>query len=242
MAITLYQRIAEDLIQKIRSGFFAVGAVLPSEMLLMEQYGTSRNTVRSAMKQLEDMGLVSRKRNRGTQVTAQPSTTAFTQSLTTLEDLVSFASAAKRKVTSSEEVVLDITQAKELGCPPGSRWLHIGMERKEAAAKVALAWTDAYIDPHYAGIEKLADAHPDRLLCDLLELHYGRRVATIDQTVSACHIDERIASRLSAAKEEPGLRVIRRYRDSSRALVLVTRSVYAGTRYELASTLVRGNG
>ena len=239
MTITLYQRVAEDLIGKIRSGHWPEGAVLPSELLLMEQYGTSRNTIRTALKQLEDMGLVSRKRNRGTQVIAQPSAQAFTQSLTTLDDLVSFASAAKRQVVDSHEMVMDKDVARELGCAPGSRWMHISMERREAEARIPLAWTDAFVDPHYAEISSYARAHPDKLLCDLLEQHYGRRVSVIEQAVSSCSVPESVAQRLAMQHDGPGLKVVRRYRDAAKAIVLVTRSYYAGERYTLETTLVR---
>ncbi|QNP48993.1 GntR family transcriptional regulator [Diaphorobacter aerolatus] len=242
MAVTLYQRVAEDLLAKIKSRVYAEGAILPSELQLMEQYATSRNTIRAALKQLEDMGLVSRKRNRGTMVMGLPTASAFSQPLTTLDDLVSYASSAKRKVASSEEVVLDIGLARELGCAPGSRWMHIGMERREDRAQVPLAWTDAYVDPHYEGIQKLAETHADQLLCDLLEAHYGRRVVAINQTISATAIEDRVARKLHIAEGEPGLKVIRRYRDSGKALVLVTRSIYAGGRYEVATTLVRNQG
>ena len=132
--VPLYQRIAEDLLQKIRSGAFGVGSVLPAEMLLMEHYGASRNTIRGALKQLQDMGLVSRRRNRGTVVENPPAMGAFTQSLSTLEDLVSLARTATRTIESSTEQVLDIATARELGCAAGSRWLHIAMTRREGGA------------------------------------------------------------------------------------------------------------
>ena len=45
MPIPLYQRVAQDLVQKVTSGALPVGTVLPSELDLMESYGTSRNTV-----------------------------------------------------------------------------------------------------------------------------------------------------------------------------------------------------
>ena len=239
MPVPLYQRIAEDLLQKIRSGAFAVGSVLPAEMLLMEHYGASRNTIRGALKQLQDMGLVSRRRNRGTVVENPPAMGAFTQSLSTLEDLVSLARTATRTIESSTEQVLDIATARELGCAAGSRWLHIAMTRREGGAPTTLGWTDAFVDLHYAGIERLAAQHPDQLLCDLIESNYGRRIVSVDQKVYACAISGSLAQQLDVADPSAGLKVTRQYRDPGRALVLVTRSFYPGDRYVLATTLVR---
>ena len=239
MPIPLYQRVAQDLVQKVTSGALPVGTVLPSELNLMESYGTSRNTVRAALKQLQDMGLISRKRNRGTMVEALPTAGAFTQSLSTLDDLVSFARSATRAVSASKEVVLDIEAARALGCQPGSRWLHIAMTRSEPDAAVPLAWTDAYVDPHYSDVRLLAKKHPDRLLCDLIEMNYGRRIATVEQTVAACALGGELTKRLSVPEGTPGLEIIRKYRDAARAMVLVTRSYYPADRYVISTTLVR---
>lgn len=239
MALTLYQRIAEDLVRKVTSGEYPVGSILPTELELMDCYTASRNTVRMALRQLQDLGLISRRRNRGTMVEASPVAGAFTQSLSTLEDLVSLAQTAQRQIHSSEELVLDISMARELGCQPGSRWIHIAMTRREMDATRPLAWTDAFIDPHYRGLHQLAGQHPDQLLCDLIETSYGRRISTVDQTVSGCLVSGNVANWLEVEEGSPGLKILRRYRDPARAIVLVTRSVYPADRYSLTTTLTR---
>jgi GntR family transcriptional regulator len=239
MAVSLYQRIAEDLVRKIASGVLPVGSVLPTELQLMTQFEASRNTIRAALRQLQDLGLVSRKRNRGTTVESKPAAGAFTQSLSTLDDLVSLASTATRKICSSSEIVMDIGTARELGCPPGSHWLHIAMSRSTAAAATPLAWTDAYVDPHYSAVKRLAARHPDRLLCDLIEVHHGRRIETVNQTVTPCTLDAEVTRRLQAPDGVPGLKIIRQYRDPAQSIVLVTRSYYPAGRYALTTVLVR---
>jgi len=179
VSVTLYQQIAQDLVGKVRSGELPPGSQLPTEMQLMEAYGASRNTVRSALSQLQDMGMISRRRNRGTRVEGPPAAGAFTQSMSTLDDLVSLARTAQRKVESAREEVLDVKRARELGCAPGSRWLHIAMTRHASGAAVPLGWTDAYVDPHYKELRRLASRHPDALLAEYaawVEERTGRRL------------------------------------------------------------------
>src|SRR3954463_13713432 len=126
LALALYQRISEDLLQKISSGALPVGSLLPTEMALMDTYQASRNTVRAALQQLQARGLISRRRNRGTMVEALPGGAAtFTQSLTSLEGLVMLASTAQREILRSDDVVLDTAKAKAMRCAPGSRWFHM---------------------------------------------------------------------------------------------------------------------
>lgn len=240
MTVARYQQISEDLLRQIASGKLPVGSLLPTEMELMREYRTSRNTVRTALHQLQARGLISRRRNRGTMVEALPgSGGSFTQSLASLDGLVTLASTAQREILGSGDVVLDTTTARLLQCQPGSRWHHIFLVRREAGKAKPLGWTDAYVDPHYARVRELAQQHPDKLLTDLIESGYGRRVESVEQTVYACAVNERLAQPLGVAQGVPALRVLRQYRDAARALVVVTQSLYPEARYSLSTTWIR---
>jgi GntR family transcriptional regulator len=63
-----YQQVADDLTKRIGSGKYPVGGYLPTEMELCDQYAISRHTVREALRQLRDAGLISRRRRIGTEV------------------------------------------------------------------------------------------------------------------------------------------------------------------------------
>ena len=62
----MYRRIADDLRSQIESGLLAPGAQLPTEGELMADYGTSRNTIREAIKMLVTPGLVETRPGQGT--------------------------------------------------------------------------------------------------------------------------------------------------------------------------------
>ncbi|MEV4644678.1 GntR family transcriptional regulator [Saccharopolyspora sp. NPDC049357] len=57
-AAAKYQEIAATLRGQIDSGSLAIGDKLPTEQVLQEQFGASRTTVRQALKELRDAGLV----------------------------------------------------------------------------------------------------------------------------------------------------------------------------------------
>ena len=90
--------IARDLTQGIQSGRFPVGSLLPTELELRDRYGTSRHTVRAALHELEQLGLVSRRKNVGTRVESNEPTKAFRPSLASVDDLVQFGTANIRAV------------------------------------------------------------------------------------------------------------------------------------------------
>ncbi|MEU9339124.1 GntR family transcriptional regulator [Streptomyces sp. NPDC048290] len=58
MATPLYRSIAAELRQRIRSGALPVGASLPSEAHLCEEFSASRGPVRQALATLRDEGLI----------------------------------------------------------------------------------------------------------------------------------------------------------------------------------------
>jgi GntR family transcriptional regulator len=61
-----YQQIVRDLREQIRRGELAQGTQIPTETELMEKYGVSRNTVRSAVRVLASAGLLETGSTRGT--------------------------------------------------------------------------------------------------------------------------------------------------------------------------------
>lgn len=71
--IPLYTQLVGIIKRHISSGTLAVGALLPSESELCRALDISRNTVRQAIGELEEEGLVVRKRGKGTFV-ADPHT------------------------------------------------------------------------------------------------------------------------------------------------------------------------
>jgi GntR family transcriptional regulator len=67
-AVPLYRQLADLLAEQIESGKLRPAQPLPSELHLQQTYGVSRGTVRMAMRDLRDRGLVVTVQARGTYV------------------------------------------------------------------------------------------------------------------------------------------------------------------------------
>src|SRR5215470_7565094 len=74
-----YLKIAEQLREEIRNGTHAVGRRMPTEDVLCRRFGASRFTVREALRQLEEAGLVLRRRGSGTLVRSSEAQVAYEQ-------------------------------------------------------------------------------------------------------------------------------------------------------------------
>ncbi len=83
MAEPMYWRIAQDLRQEIEDGKLRPGQQLPTEAELREKYGTSRNTVRDAMKWLASRAMIDSRPGQGTFVAEHPDAFVMTLSADT---------------------------------------------------------------------------------------------------------------------------------------------------------------
>lgn len=70
--VPLYVQAADYIQAEIASGRLRVGSRLPAERDLAEQWGVAYQTVRRAMKELRERGLVASVIGKGTFVTGKP--------------------------------------------------------------------------------------------------------------------------------------------------------------------------
>src|SRR5476651_2164581 len=66
--IPLYHQLKEIFEDRIASGEWAPGELIPNELAICQQYGVSRGPVRQALERLVQEGKVSRKQGKGTVV------------------------------------------------------------------------------------------------------------------------------------------------------------------------------
>jgi len=231
--------IARDLTEGIAAGRFPVGSVLPGELELCGTYGTSRHTIRAALHELQQLGLVSRKKNAGTRVESAAPKNDFRPSLGSLEDLIQFGSTNRRVVQSIDVSVVKGELAKTLGCVSGARWLKISSLRVDGETQRPIGWTDVYVDPQFADIAEVVRAEPDTLVSTLIERRYGRRVAEIRQVVKAVSLPEPEARALQAQAGMAGLEIVRQYFDASGKIFEASVTVHPSDRFAVAMRLQR---
>ncbi|MFE1036775.1 GntR family transcriptional regulator [Streptomyces sp. NPDC058807] len=100
-AVQPYQRIVQDVRDKIRSGRWTAGTKLPSTRELADEYGVAPGTVQRALTELRTAGLVYSHQGRGSFVTETASDTtedATARALKRLEEQVADLSARLEKI------------------------------------------------------------------------------------------------------------------------------------------------
>lgn len=238
-----FAEIARHLQAAITTGHFSVGSLLPTELELCEHYGTSRHTVRLALQELQNAGLVSRRKNVGTRVESATPQTAFQQSLASVEDLMQFGAAHVRLAPEIDTIDTDAALARTLGCAEGKRWLRISSLRMEEGDDgLPIGWTDIYADPAHEGLDVHVRAAPDKLVSSLIERYYDRRVAEIVQQVRAIEVSALMAKRLKMESGTAALQIVRRYVDTEGDVLLHSVAVHPAERFFVTTRLRRAAG
>ncbi|MGU7774344.1 GntR family transcriptional regulator [Burkholderia sp. MR1-5-21] len=237
-----FAEIARELTEGIAAGRFPVGSYLPTELELRDRYNTSRHTIRAALHELQQLGLVSRRKNAGTRVESTHPTNDFRPSLASVDDLVQFGTDHLRVVQAVEAVAVTAKLGKLLDCDAGTQWLRISSLRvARDRTHEPVGWTDVYIDPAYAEVAETARNEPDTLISALIEARYGRCVAEIQQNVQAVNLSAEMAERLQAEAGTAALEIVRRYIDSTGTAFEVSVSVHPAERFSVSMRLKRSD-
>ncbi|WP_296234478.1 GntR family transcriptional regulator [Pseudomonas sp. UBA4617] len=237
---TRYARVAKDLMQGITSGRYPVGSLLPTELELCDLYSVSRHTVRAAIDQLLDQGLVSRRKRVGTRVEASSPRGGYSQSLASVAELAQLGQNQQRQIQDMRHFIADLSEAERLGLVPGEHYLCVSSIRVDCVHdSLPQCWNEVYVPRDYAEVIELAREHPDQLIAELIEQRYGRAIAWVEQQVRAVLLTAPIAHALKAEAGAAALNIIRHYREENGDLMAVAETVLPADRFTLISQMRR---
>ena len=122
MGKAAYQLISEKLLEDIQQGIYSPGERLPSEHEMAKCFNVSRETFRSAIKVLENRGVVVVKHGVGTFITKMlPTIPSSLESLTKISDLIKAAGLEEGERKDFSKVVeCEAEWAEKLSIPIGT--------------------------------------------------------------------------------------------------------------------------
>lgn len=135
--IPLYYQIANRLEQAILDETLPAGSRLENEVALGNRLGLSRPTIRRAIQELVDKGLLVRRRGIGTQV-VHGKVTRNVELTSLFEDLERTGQKPETDVLSAEISTADEQAAEALGVAVGSPVVHIKRLRKADGVPLAI--------------------------------------------------------------------------------------------------------
>ena len=233
-----YAQLAKTLLNEIQSGLYSVGDLLPTEFELCAQFGVSRFTVREAVKQLVQKGLIVRQSGVGSRVISQVSASQYTQTMSGITDLRQYASETTLQVSACKvvEVTQDLTEL--LGATSGETWLHIEGLRSIENQTLPICWTEVYVAPRFRSLTGVTGGLT-RPIYQMIEEQFDCKIKTVHQEIQAMILTAPIAKKLGAPSRSAGLWLCRRYMDTRDELVEMAISIHPSDRFSYLESFRR---
>jgi DNA-binding GntR family transcriptional regulator len=231
--VPLYYQVARELERAITDGRLAKGAFIANEIPLATSLHISRLTVRRAIQELVDAGMLVRRRGIGTQVVNDKlPRPPLLGSL--YDDLTDAGRTPQTTVLAYERVVADDSVAEQLALPQGSTVIYL--ERCRFADGRRLAIFRSWLTVEAAGKITAADLAADGLYRLL-------RASGIWPHSSSRKIAARIAGPVEAALlglevGDPILAVDSTMQDKSGTRIEVAEQLHDGRNYEMNLSVV----
>jgi DNA-binding GntR family transcriptional regulator len=233
----IYGRIVAALSKDITSGRYPAGMRLPTQADLCTQFGASRNSVREALRQLREAGLIDSRQGSGARV-ERPKRRVYVHSVDSVEELLQWSQETQYVIEKVTMIRADAALARRLGCSVGRTWLHLSGFRYGGHPRSALCWTETYVHHAYARIRATVRQRPGPIY-NMIEEMSGDAIMEVRQTARAVPIPARQAKELGVAKNAPGLEMERVYKTGNNRIAEVAFSLHPGERFNASITLRR---
>ncbi len=206
----IHREIADELRQRIAGDAYH-GAELPRELSLMEEFGVSRHTIRTALQHLVNDGIIERRAGSGTKVTERAKGGIWAAGK--LSHLIGeFTPDQYLTLSIREEPIENFPQAASLfGLEPGSLIFHV--------LRVLMQNDLPYAFVNIFALNEAAKRVPEselgvKPLINLIEQYAKVRPARVRQVSSASSANDQAARQLGIKAGSAVLHLQRTYFDS----------------------------
>lgn len=225
-ARTKHGLVADALTSHIVGGKYPVGSQLPSEPQLSQQFGVSRQTVRAALRTLQQLGLVSSQQGVGTQVVDTRVQSRYSHSFNSAEDLLQYATTTPVRVLDREEVVVDAALAAQFGCKSGEHWWRVRTVRLNPSGRGVVAYSEIHIPLAFGAV--LSETRKSRQpIFALIQRRFNETIVEIQQDITClARLSAHECAQLKLPPRSPGMEITRRYIGRQGRVLEVARSVH----------------
>ena len=236
---TLRCTVLDALQAEIAAGQPPVGQLLPGEHELCARFGVSRHTIREALRDLADRGLVNRKQGSGTRVVSALPQGRYVHSMRTLDQLRQYASDTRHVLREIDQAAqLQGDEAEAVGGRPRQRWVRIEGTRFDGGAPIAA--TVVLVAPRYAayldGVREHAEAGT---IYGLIEMRSGDRIASAEQEIAAKPMPPWAALVFEVPAGTPAMVFTRRYLDAADRIMVCSLNWHRADRFTYRMRLRR---
>ncbi|MFC3227421.1 GntR family transcriptional regulator [Marinibaculum pumilum] len=240
----LYREIVERLGGEIADGQYRLGSRLPTEAALCHRFQASRHTIRAALKQLQETGLIRRRQGSGSVVVSDRPQTRFASSIASIDDLMQYAASTRLEVLAADPPRPAAALSQRIGRPlEGPRplegeWVRIRALRRAAAPAegAPIALTEIWLPAAFADVAPEI-GRQGLPVCRLIERRHGARVTLVRQSIAAAAAEAGDAALLGLPSGAPLLCIDRIYEAASGEVLEVALNRHPADRFSYGLTL-----
>ena len=230
--IPVYYQLKNDFIKKIASGVWKAGECISSERELCEIYDVSRMTIRQAIGELVQEGILTRKKGKGTFVCEQK---------VNQKDMMSFTEMIKQSGRSLETKVVEF---EIIDTPEDIQDVFIldrlyKISRKRIVDNECIAVETVYIPVDYCG--HLNKEMLEGSLYKVLE-GFGYIITNSNSSIVAVNVDDEIRKILECEIDTPILKVVSKTFTNTDKLLFLEEAFYKSDKFTLIVNISRKEG
>jgi DNA-binding GntR family transcriptional regulator len=232
------EALTRTLTADILDGRRPVGSALPTEASLAGELGVGVAAARSAVRQLETLGLVARSRGGAVRIVSGEirATYAITSAGLSVES--GYSGATQVVMERQRHVTADTELAMMLGVGEGTQWLHLtGLRTPYDASLGPLSWIDVWLGGDTPGVPH----DIGYAVADIAALT-GGSVGAVHEDISAGLLTPAQARQLRARSGTAGLHVLRRFCRPTGSVVAAVRDVHPADRITVSIRAPRRPG
>lgn len=232
----LYYNIKSEIKERIRKGELKKGEAIPTEKLLCEEYKASRATIRKAIEELVEEGVLDRGFGKTATVKIDRVPRKVNHLTSFQEEMDKIGVKCTSFILDSEIIEPPEAVANEMKLAPGEKVLKV--ERLRYANEKPICYQMMYLAEHLCGsldTTKLVT----QSLYKILENEMGIQIKKADQVIQAVTSTYRITALLELPQQTSMLLVKSVALTAEEECLEYSESYYVGDRYSLTMSLFR---
>lgn len=234
--VPLHAQVEQAVLKSMADGSLPAGTRLPAEDQLIERFGVSRTTIRTAIQSLLARGLVEIRRGKGTFVTQPTITQELTELTGFVEDMRAIGREPSALVLDRRLVAASETVARQLSLQRGAAVARI--QRVRLADGIPLSFDETYL-PTELGEKIMAEDLENQPIFSLLEQKYATPLLEAEYRLAAVASHGTVARALGIDAGSPIFLIERTTFSSNRRPVDYERLYYRGDHIRFVTRLTR---
>lgn len=230
--IPVYYQLKNDLIIKISQGLWKPGECIASERELCEVYGVSRMTIRQAIGELVQEGVLFRVKGKGTFVCEQ----TYKQ-----QDMMSFTEIIKQ---TGKDLKTEVVEFEKIATPENLSEIFsldelYKIKRKRMVDGECVALETVFIPVDYCGYinKEMLEGSLFKILDE-----FGYVVDNSNSSIVSVIMDDELKEVFKVDKEVPMLKIISKTFASNNKMIFLEEAIYRSDKFVLQVNISRREG